>query len=58
MELFIRKERPHLGAQLKITDADGTRITCFATNTPSQPVVELELRHRLRARAEDLIRAS
>ena len=33
MRLIIRKERPHPGAQLRITDADGMRITCFATNT-------------------------
>lgn len=34
------------------------RITCFATNTPARPVAELEFRHRLRARAEDRIRAA
>lgn len=34
------------------------RITCFATNTPDQPIAALELRHRLRARAEDCIRAA
>jgi hypothetical protein len=34
------------------------RITCFATNTTSRPIAELELRHRLRARAEDRIRAA
>lgn len=44
--------------QLRITDADGMRITCFATNTPDRPIDELELRHRLRARAEDRIRAA
>ncbi len=33
MRLIVRKERPHPGAQLRITDADGMRITCFATNT-------------------------
>ncbi|MBV7701134.1 transposase, partial [Streptomyces sp. TRM70350] len=44
------------GAQLRITDTDGMRITCFATNTPDRPIAELELRHRLRARAEDRIR--
>ncbi|MFF9206571.1 IS1380 family transposase [Streptomyces sp. NPDC014986] len=58
MRLIVRKERPHPGAQLRITDADGMRITCFATNTPDQPISELELRHRLRARAEDRIRAA
>jgi len=58
MLLIVRKERPHPGAQLRITDADGMRITCFATNTPGQPFAELELRHRLRARAEDRVRAA
>nr|WSX75603.1 transposase [Streptomyces sp. NBC_00899] len=58
MRLIVRKERPHPGAQLRITDADGKRITCFATNTPDSPIAELELRHRLRARAEDRIRAA
>jgi hypothetical protein len=58
MRLIVRKERPHPGAQLRITDADGMRITCFATNTPDRPIAALELRHRLRARAEDRIRAA
>ncbi|MFD6311019.1 IS1380 family transposase [Streptomyces nigra] len=58
MRLIVRKERPHPGAQLRITDADGMRITCFATNTTGRPIAELELRHRLRARAEDRIRAA
>ncbi|MCA1224410.1 transposase, partial [Streptomyces sp. 8L] len=58
MRLIVRKERPHPGAQLRVTDADGMRITSFATNTPDRPIAELELRHRLRARAEDRIRAA
>jgi hypothetical protein len=58
MRLIVRKERPHPGAQLRITDADGMWITCFATNTTGRPIAELELRHRLRARAEDRIRAA
>lgn len=55
MRLIVRKERPHPGAQLRLTDADGMRLTCFATNTVGRPIAELELRHRLRARAEDPI---
>lgn len=38
MRPTVRKERPHPGAQLRFTDADGTRLTCIAiniTNTPS-----------------------
>ncbi|MEU1459382.1 IS1380 family transposase [Streptomyces sp. NPDC005727] len=58
MRLIVRKERPHPGAQLRLTDADGMRLTCFATNTLGPPIAELELRHRLRARAEDRIRAA
>jgi hypothetical protein len=33
--LILRKERPHPGAQLRITDHDGLRITGFLTNTPT-----------------------
>lgn len=58
MRLIVRKERPHPGAQLRLTDAGGMRLTCFATNTLGRPIAELELRHRLRARAEDRIRAA
>jgi hypothetical protein len=58
MRLVVRKERPHPGAQLRFTDADGMRLTCFATNTTSTPIAALELRHRQRARAEDRIRAA
>jgi hypothetical protein len=58
MRLIVRKERPHPGAQLRFTDADGMRLTCFATNTTTMPIAELELRHRRRARAEDRIRAA
>lgn len=56
MRLIVRKERPHPGAQLRFTDADG--LTCFATNTKDMPIAALELRHRQRARAEDRIRAA
>jgi hypothetical protein len=58
MRLIVRKERPHPGAQLRITDADGMRLTAFATNTKNVPIAALELRHRQRARAEDRIRAA
>ncbi|MGW0828790.1 IS1380 family transposase [Streptomyces sp. NPDC002845] len=58
MRLIVRKERPHPGAQLRFTDADGLRLTCFATNTTGQKIAGLELRHRQRARAEDRIRAA
>ncbi len=58
MRVIARREIPHEGAQLRLTDEDGWRITCFATNTHGTgwtlPV--LEVRHRQRARAEDRIR--
>ncbi len=56
MRVIIGKERPHPGAQLRITDADGHRITAFATNTSRGQLADLELRHRRRARCEDRIR--
>jgi Transposase DDE domain group 1 len=62
MRVIARVERPHPGAQLRITDADGNRVTAFATNTrpggPGTQIAELELRHRRRARCEDRIRAA
>lgn len=58
--LILRKERPHPGAQLRFTDADGHRVTAFITDTapgvvPGQ-LAGLELRHRQHARVEDRIR--
>jgi len=58
MRVIARKERPHPGAQLRITDADGMRVTAFATNTTRGQLADLELRHRRRARAEDRIRCA
>jgi hypothetical protein len=58
--LILRKERPHPGAQLTFTDADGMRVTALLTDTapgvvPGQ-IAGLELRHRQHARVEDRIR--
>jgi len=62
MRVIARKERPHPGAQLRITDVDGMRVTAFATNTrtggPGTQLADLELRHRRRARCEDRIRVA
>lgn len=58
MRVIVRKERPHPGAQLRFTDADGNRLIAFATNTTTGQLADLELRHRRRARAEDRIRAA
>jgi hypothetical protein len=55
VRLIVRKERPHPGEQLHFTDLDGLRLTCFATNTQSGQLADLELRHRGRARREDRI---
>jgi hypothetical protein len=61
--VIVRRERPHPGAQLRITDVNGWRLTAFATNTSHRSkdgarwrLADLEIRHRLRARAEDRIR--
>jgi Transposase DDE domain group 1 len=58
MRLIVRKERPHPGAQLRFTDIDGHRFTCFATDTSGGQLADLELRHRRRARCEDRIRCA
>ncbi|HSS24233.1 MAG TPA: IS1380 family transposase [Mycobacterium sp.] len=58
IRVIVRKERPHPGAQLRLTDADGLRLTAFATNTRRGQLPDLELRHRRRARCEDRIRAA
>jgi DDE family transposase len=58
MRVIVRKERPHPGAQLRFTDLDGHRFTCFATGTKRGQLADLELRHRRRARCEDRIRAA
>jgi hypothetical protein len=56
MRVIVRKERPHPGAQLRFTDLDGHRFTCFVTGTRRGQLADLELRHRMRARCEDRIR--
>jgi len=56
MRVIVRKEIPHVGAQLRITDIDGHRYTAIATNQAKGQLADLEVRHRLRARCEDRIR--
>jgi hypothetical protein len=56
IRVIARKERPHPGAQLRFTDVDGHRITCFATSAKTGQLADLELRHRQRARCQDRIR--
>lgn len=39
MRVIVRREVPHVGAQLRITDLDGMRYTAFATRPPgSSPI--------------------
>jgi hypothetical protein len=56
MRVIARKERPHPGAQLRFTDVDGHRFTCFATDARKGQLADLELRRR--ARCEDRIRCA
>jgi hypothetical protein len=62
MRVIVRRERPHPGAQLRFTDLDGHRFTCFVTGTRPGggrgQLADLELRHRRRARCEDRIRTA
>ena len=54
--LIVRRERPHPGAQLRFTAADGHRFTAFLTDTRGGQLADLEVRHRSHARVEDRIR--
>jgi Transposase DDE domain group 1 len=56
--LIVRRERPHPGAQLRFTDCDGHRYTCFITDQDGSEIAQLERRHRLHARVEDRIQES
>ena len=53
---ICRRERPHPGAQLKFTDANGYRFQVFMTDQKDDDIVKLEARHRGRARVENRIR--
>ena len=54
--VIVRRERPHPGAQLTFTDCDGHRFQAILTDQPDPDIVEVECRHRARARVEDHIR--
>jgi Transposase DDE domain group 1 len=54
---ICRRERPHPGAQLTFSDAEGHRFQVLLTNQAGDPVA-LEARHRARASVEDAIRAA
>jgi len=55
--VIIRRERPHPGAQLKFTDADGHRFQATLTDLAGD-MVEIERLHRGRGDAENLIRGA
>jgi hypothetical protein len=56
--VIVRRERPHPGAQLSFTDAEGHRFQAILTDQPDEDIAALERRHRARARIEDRIRAA
>jgi hypothetical protein len=56
--VLVRRERPHPGAQLSFTDADGYRFQAILTDQADPDIAALERRHRERARVEDRIRAA
>ena len=52
----MRRERPHLGAQLFFTDHEDYRFQAILTDQPDHNIAQLECRHRHRAHVEDRIR--
>jgi hypothetical protein len=55
---ICRRERPHPGAQLSFTDAEGYRFQVFITNQRGGRIARLEQLHRHRAAIEDSIRCA
>lgn len=53
---LVPQAYPPEASVLRLTDVEVRRITMFATNTRGGRLADLELRHRMRARAEDRIR--
>jgi len=53
---ICRRERPHPGAQLSFSDADGHRFQVMLTNQQGKRLARLEQVHRQRAAIEDGIR--
>lgn len=55
--VIVRRERPHPGAQLSLFDTiEGMRHTALITDSDDHDLAALELFHRQRARAENVIR--
>ncbi len=55
---ICRRERPHPGAQLTFTDAEGFRFQVFITDQVDADIAHLEARHRGHARVENRIRCA
>ncbi|MBU2602365.1 MAG: IS1380 family transposase [Actinobacteria bacterium] len=55
---LCRRERPHPGAQLSFSDAQGYRFQVFITNQRGRRIARLEQVHRSRAAVEDSIRCA
>jgi len=55
---ICRRERPHPGAQLSFSDADGHRFQVMLTNQKGSRIARLEQVHRSRAAIEDAIRCA
>jgi Transposase DDE domain group 1 len=55
---ICRRERPHPGAQLSFSDADGHRFQVMLTNQKGSRLARLEQVHRQRAAIEDAIRCA
>lgn len=55
---ICRRERPHPGAQLSFSDADGHRFQVMLTNQKGSRIARLEQVHRQRAAIEDSIRCA
>ena len=52
MRMIVRREDPHPGAQLTLTDVDGHRYQVCVTDDPDPDIAYLEARYRGRGRAE------
>jgi hypothetical protein len=55
---ICRRERPHPGAQLSFSDANGCRFQVMLTNQKGSRIARLEQVHRSRAAVEDSIRCA
>jgi len=54
--VIVRRERPHPGAQLSFSDADGHRFQAILSDQDDEDIAPIERRHRARARVEDQIK--